>query len=331
MVSEQKIREALTNVIHLVLNIKKGEGVKLGERYSVGPYFPLFVLTNSDGEIINRWTGYTGADRFLRSFNGALRNLTTIADRIVAFDQMQNRDEALFLASYHSDISEFIKAAEYFQRAQTLPGQIADYSYQIFENYANAAWNDQIPLDDVLPFADSVVDGRRKNLKNIGDVAQLISKLARRREATDKIGKYLQAGIVATGTRRDDEGRRLHVDLKADQALYVNGDTLGALEIKKAGFGENWDTDMNNYFPFASFCFERRINLEEAQRFALTASERASDGPFKAKHLSLLANICEARGLIIDALRFAEQAVSQDPDRESYTKQLDRIKETAEQ
>ena len=330
MASEQRVRDALTQVVHLPLNIKKGEGIELGERYNVGPFFPLFILTDSEGEVINRWTGYTEADRFLRSLNGALRNLTTIADRIAAFDQMQHRDEALFLASYHADISEFVKAAEYYQRAQALPGnQPADYSYQIFENYANGAWNDQIPFDHVLPAADGVVDAPRKNLQNIAKVAQLIGKLARRREATDQIAKYLQAGVVATSTRKDSEGLKLHAELKADQALYVNGDTLGAIDLKKAGLGENWDSDLNNYFPFASFCLERRINLVEAQRFAQTASERASDGSFKAKHLSLLANICEARGLNSDALRYAEQAVAQDPDNETYAKQLERMREAS--
>lgn len=331
MASEQRVKDALTQVVHLPLNIKKGGGIKLGKVFSVGPYFPVFILTNSEGEVINRWTGYTGADRFLRSFYGALSNLTTIADRIAAFDQMQNRDEALFLASYHSDISEFVKAANYYQRAQAMPGRPADYSYQIFENHANAAWNDQIPFDEVLPAADGVIEAPHMNLKDIAKVAQLISKLARRRDATDRIARYLQAGIAATGARRDDKGRKLHADLKADQALYVEGDTLGAIELKKAGLGENWDTDLNNYYPFANFCFERRINLEEAQRFAQAASQRASDGPFKAKHLSLLASICEVRGVIADAVRYAEQAVAQDPDNEAYAKQLERLHDAAGQ
>ncbi|MDH3889676.1 MAG: hypothetical protein OEV49_01215 [candidate division Zixibacteria bacterium] len=329
MASEQRISDALTQVVHLPLNIKKGEGIQLGERYSVGPYFPVFILTNSEGAVINRWTGYTGAERFLRSFYKAMSNLTPIAERIAAFDKMPSHAEALFLASYHADISEFVKAAKYYQRAQTLNGSSTDYSYQVFENYANAAWNDQIPFDDVLPAADAVLEAPRKNLQNIASVAQLICKLARRRDATDRIAKYLQAGIAASGARKDDKGRKLQAELKADQALYVHGDTLGAIEQKKSGFGENWDTNLNNYLPFATYCFERRINLEEAQRFVETAAQRASDGSFKAKHLSLLANICEARGNFADALRHAEAAAVQDPDNEAYAKQLLRMREAA--
>lgn len=298
----------------------------LGERYNIGPYFPVFVLANSDGEVINRWTGYTGADRFLRSLNGALGNRTTIAERIVAFEKSPGRKEALFLASYHSDISEFVSAAGYYERAQKLPGRSTDYSYKVFENYANAAWNDKIPFDEVLPSADKIVDASRKNLQNIAKVARVISRLARRRDATDQIAKYLQAGIAATAAPRDAKGRKQLAELKADEALYVNGDTLGAIEIKKASLGEGWDTDLNSYFPYASWCFERRINLVEAQRFAQTASERASDGPFKAKHLNLLAKICDARGLKAEALRYAEQAVAQDPDKEAYAELLERLR-----
>ena len=328
MASEAKVRQALTAVIYIPLNAGKGEGKAVSERYHVGPYFPVFILTDSTGNVINRWTGYTGAGRFLRSFNGALSNLTTIDDRIAAFFHLQSRDEALFLARYHAGISEFVKAAKYYRRAQTLQGDIADFSYQIFENYANAAWNDQIGFDEVLPAADSVIAAPDwfNPADNIAKVAQLLSKLARRREATDRIGPYLKAGISASSERRDDKGRKLNADLKADFALHAEHDTLGAIAIKKAALGENWTTDLNTYYPFGSWCYERRINLVEAQRYVQHACKRASDGPFKAKHLSLLANICEARGFIDEAVRHAEQAVEQDPEKESYTEQLDRLR-----
>ncbi len=319
------MRDALEQVIHLPLNYRVGEGKQLGEKYRVGPYFPVFILTDTAGEVINRWTGYTGADRFLRTFYKALSNLTTIDDRIAAFEQNPNRGEALFLATYHSDIKAFVRAAEYYQRAQAIGGSGADYSYQIFENYASAAWNDQVPFDDVFSSADAVINAPRKNLKNVATVAQLMSKLARRMKTTDRIGKYLQAGIAATGSRRDARGLKLHAELNADLALYVNHDTAAAIRHYKSGLGKNWDKNLDNYYPFADFCFERRINLEEAQEYALIASQRASDGPFKAKHLSLLANICEARGLLSEALRYAEETVMQDPDNETYSEQLERI------
>ncbi len=324
MASEAKVRQALTAVIYIPLNAGKGEGEAISERYHVGPYFPVFVLTDSAGRVINRWTGYTGAARFLSSFRKAMSNLTTIDSRIAAFEQSPSHTEGIFLAKYHSDIAEFVTAADYYRRAQKSSGRPVDYFFQIFESYANAAWRDKIPFDEALPAADAVVE--RNNARDISKMAQLLSKLARRREATDRIGPYLKAGIGASSSRRDDKGRKLNADLKADFALYSEHDTLGAIAIKKAALGENWTTDLNTYYPFGSWCYERRINLVEAQRYVQHASDRASDGAFKARHLSLLANICEARGLIDEAVRHAEQAVEQDPENESYTKQLKRLR-----
>lgn len=309
------------------MNVKKGEGESLGEQYKVGPYFPVFILTDSAGSVINRWTGYTGADHFASEFSRAMSNLTTIEMRQAAFEQDPTHAEAIFLAKYHADIAEFIEAAEYYRRAQTMGNRPTDYSYQIFENYANAAWNDQISFDEVLPTADTVMNAPRKNAENIAKAAQLLSKLALRMETTDRIGRYLQAGIAATTGRQDAKGLGLHNDLKADYALYVEHDTAGAIANKKTGLGENWSGDLNQYYPFGNWCYERRINLEEAQRYVKTASERASDGPFKARQLSLLANICEARGLSTDAVRYVEQAIEQDPDNESYSAQLERLRQ----
>jgi len=322
--SEIQVKQALTSVIYIALNAGEGEGKAVSERYHVGPYFPVFILTDSTGNVINRWTGYTGAARFLSTFRKAMSNLTTIDSRIAAFERSPNHTEAIFLAKYHSDIAEFVTAADYYRRAQKSSEHPVDYSYQIFENYANAAWNDKIPFDEALPAADAVIE--RKNAGSISKMAQILSKLARRREATDRIGPCLKAGISASDARRDDKGLKLNADLKGDYALYVEHDTLGALAIKKAALGENWTTDLNTYYPFGSWCYERRINLVEAQRYVQHACERASDGPFKARHLSLLANICEARGLIADAMRHAEQAVQQHPENESYTKQLERLR-----
>ena len=327
MASETQVKQALAAVVYIPLNAGKGEGKAVSECYHVGPYFPVFVLTDSTGNVINRWTGYTGAGRFLSDFSRAMSNLTTIHSRIAAFEQSPSHTEAIFLARYHSDIAEFVSAADYYRRAQKSSEHPVDYSYQIFENYANAAWNDKIPFDEALPTADVVID--RKNAGDISKMAQILSKLARRREATDRIGPYLKAGISASDARRDDKGLKLNADLKADFALYAEHDTLGAIAIKKAALGENWTTDLNTYYPFGSWCYERRINLVEAQRYVQHACERASDGPFKARHLSLLANICEARGFIDEAVRHAEQAVEQDPENESYTKQLDRLREAS--
>ena len=70
MASEDQVKRALTAVNYITLNVKKSEGNAVSERYHVGPYFPVFILADSSGNVINRWTGYTGADRFLSELAG---------------------------------------------------------------------------------------------------------------------------------------------------------------------------------------------------------------------------------------------------------------------
>ncbi len=313
--------------MHLPLNVLEDAGAPLAEEYRVGVYFPVFILCDAAGQVINRWTGYTKAERFINSFNRAMSDPITVTERIKRFDATAAVQDALFLAKYYSDTGEYLKSRDYYRRLEALPGGRIDYSFQTFLSSAEAVWNDQLPFDSLPAAADEVLDNDRMNLRNVARLAQIMGNVARQTGQTDRIEKYLDAGIAATATRTDEKGIAAHHDLLADHALHVLNDTTRALSIKKEALGNGWENDPARYFRFGEYCFQRKINLEEAERYIRQATNKASEGKFKARHLRLLAEICYARGKPDEATKLAEQALEQDPSAAYFEKRLEVFKQ----
>jgi len=325
--SEVSVRQALQKVVHFAVDTKKGEGVALSKTYKVGAWFPLFVLADSDGEVISRWTGYTGAGRFIRSLNTALRDLTTVNERIARFEANRTLAGAFELAKYHSDVGEHMEAVKYFRLAEELASGKVDYSYQVFENFVNASWKDMIPFDDVLPSADTILTSSLRSKENVVKVALMMTKLARRRKCTGRIARYLRAGLETTANARTARELENNYVFQADLLLYDSHDTAGAIQLRKSSYGTKINSDPATFYAFAQWCLDRRINLSEARRYAKACADRAEPGPFKAKNLNSLAEICFQGGDRQAAVAYIEQAIGQDPDNDTYAKQWDRFQE----
>ncbi|MCP4704532.1 MAG: hypothetical protein GY865_07970, partial [candidate division Zixibacteria bacterium] len=112
--------------------------------------YPVFVLTNSTGNTITRWIGYTGGAQVLSgTLIKALTNLTTVDERLTRFKTAPSFDDALFIAGYYSGSGENVKAVDFYRKSLELgKGTGFNYSYKIFENIANAIWKDELPFDE---------------------------------------------------------------------------------------------------------------------------------------------------------------------------------------
>jgi tetratricopeptide (TPR) repeat protein len=278
--------------------------------------------------VIKRWTGYTGgATPFVRMLNQALADLVTVDDREASFKANPTYNDALKLAGYFAENREYVKAVGYYHRAVSMGKPHSyDYSFEIFKNTANAVWTDMIPFDSVLPAADAVLVSKQASVKNIIKVGQLMARLGRKMNKTDRIGKYLKTGIDATaGSGPTYKASR--DDLMADYALHVKGDTVEAVRIKKGSMGEGWNEERDKFYSFAKWCLERKINLEEAEMHTRRTVNLVYPGQYRARVYGTLAAICEARGDIRGALRSMELAVEQQPDSEYYNEQLNQYRE----
>lgn len=284
----------------------------------------MFFLLNSQGEIIKRWTGYTGAGRFISALDAALSDQTTVDERLARYKAKPTFDDALYFANYYTDIWDYIKANEYYRQARELSGSSPSrYGFEIFQNTANAVWQDTLEFEAVLPIADSVLTFQSNNSVNLVKLAQIMARLGRKKETTDRIGKYLQAAIDITANRRDAKSQEDNTLLKSEYALYIDKDTTRAIEIKKSTMSPSWENSPEEFYSFARWCLERKIDLEQAERFTRQAVQLASPGEFKGKVLSTLASICDARGNHQEAIKQIKLAIAEDPKNSNYMERLE--------
>jgi thioredoxin-related protein len=320
--TDASLKLAFERVVHLNLGVLQDQGAVLAATYRVGNYYPVFVLTDSTGNTISRWTGYTGVDRFIKSFNQAMSDMMTVDERIARCEANPTPKDALFLADFFTDTREYLVARDYLRLLQRLYGEGLDFSYRLFTVIAEAVWNDLLPFDSLITAADDVRAKGQMTRHNLGQMAQTMANVARKTNHTDKLESYLMAGIEATASRTDEAGIELHRDLLADYALHAMGDTTEALRVKKLSLGEGWEKDLAKCFQFGEWCFRRNINLADAEHYVRLATEKASGDKFRATHLRMLAEICFARGKTEEAIDLANQALALDPSAVWFEKEL---------
>jgi tetratricopeptide (TPR) repeat protein len=260
---------------------------------------------------------------FIRSLRRGLSDLTTVKDRIARCREKPAYPDAVFLARYMSEAGEHLEAIKYYRKAGDLgiAGRAAFY-YEIFENTANAVWKEMIPFEEIFAPADAVMDSPRKKSDDIIKVVRVMSRVARKFNKGDKIAKYLRAGIDLTANGSTKTMKDSHIIFTADYALYVDGDTAGAVRIKKSAMGAGWQSDPERYYDYAKWCLERKIMLDEAEYYAREAGKRSHAGEFRAKVLNTLAEVLYERGNNAEAIRIIEMAIEEDPGKELYEKQL---------
>lgn len=322
--TSRAINAILDSVVHYSLNVLSAEGDSLSDVYEVGYNYPVFIVMNSEGEVVKRWTGYSTPAQFESTLHNAISDLATIGDRLRRYRAKPTYEDALFLAKYYADSGADLDAIEFYRQADSINAlSPIDHSYEIFSSTANAVWRDELPYDDALTAADVVLDSRIKSSVNIAKVGNLLSQLARRVGRTETLKKYLEAGIAATAGSTNSTIRAYYVLLKADYALHVNGDTAEAIRLKKESQGFGWEEDRDKSYSFARWCLQRKIDLDEAKMYARRTINLVYPGRARAMVLNTLAEICAARGEHQEALTAMEMAVRESPDNEYYQKQLE--------
>jgi tetratricopeptide (TPR) repeat protein len=316
----------LKQVVHLPVNVLEGEGPELKEIYDVGSTYPVFILTNSEGEIITRWTGYSTAGQFVYKLNASLKDLRTIKERRAQFEANPTLQEALALGRFYAEIGEHLEAVSMFRRAEKLSGQRkVSLHNDIFKNMAEAVWKEMAPYDSIYPAAEYVLAS--EDAAGIIKMATLMSRLSRKFDHTDNLGKYLDAGIQAASASnnpKDTEDRYL---LVAEHALQIAHDTAKAIEIKEMSMGNGWETNPNKFYGYAKWCLEREVNLGAAEMYARQAVQVAGNPEMKARVLNTLSEIYEARGNYEGAIGAIQMAIENHPENPYYQTRLDDIED----
>lgn len=322
------MRQALDSVVLLTLNAKDPNVSPLAERYHIDIDFPVFVLTDADGGVYMRWTGYVSAENFVKILRSALRTPITIEQRVQRFERKPTLADAARLGRYYREINEWLTAAEYYRKADSIGVDFhRGYQFDRFRCYADAVLNGIAEYETLLRAADDVIDKPNPKPSELVDLGLILCSVARQTgKVDDRLAIYLIPAMEAASTAVTEDEKRKHPILAADYALHIIGDTAKAISIYQESLGENWRKKAEKYFAYANWLMKRGIRLDEAESYARAALPRASEGNLRAHVYITLSAILEKKGEMEEAIRMTEEAIRQNPDNEGYVERLTRLR-----
>jgi len=304
----------------LNLNAEKGEGVDLAEEFLIQGY-PTFVVINPGGETISRWAGFDDAASFIGTLSRAVADPTTVDEKLARFEERPTAEDAITLAEYHVTRGDFGDAVRFYERALELSAPDSGLEYDLFIAYRWGYDEEAFGIDEVRSAADRAMDSGQLTDKQFLRLARLMSSAADD-EADWSVAPYIERALAATTDLDDPELEEQRRQVQIEEALHVTGDQARALELALESRPEGWKDDPGELNSFAWWCFENRINLEEAESLARRGVELAADGDGRAMVLDTLAELVFLRGDKEEAVALIKQAIEESPDNEYYAKQL---------
>jgi thioredoxin-related protein len=330
-VSDATLKAALDEkVVLLPIDAEKGEGVDIARMYSVHD-FPTFILADSHGELMDRWNGYYMPDKFVGDLSAAVENPITVKDRIARFQGSPNEIDARKLGEIREYEGYFAEAVAFYSRAQALnPKSETHYDLLTLNAMARGTQTRLYDYDQVRSQADAVLASSDRTSAEALKVAFTMSKMATMAGDPSYFVPYLKTAVESTAGDADADVQKMRGKLMSEYALHVEKDVKRAVELRKQLFAEadaKWLESANALNNFAWWCFENKINLDEAEKFARKGIELAEPGNMKANILDTLAEICNLKGDCGDAVEYIRLAVAEDPENEYFQKQLVRFQE----
>lgn len=331
--ADGELQKALqSKVVLCAIDITKGAGIELAKAYSVPDYKVMnFILTDRNGEIMDRWSDFLAKESFVTHLNSAVENPITVKERRERFAKNPTETDARKLGELRAFEGYPAEAVAYFNRARALnPHSEVSYDNLVLSAMVRGFGVQLFTVDDVRKQADVILTSSGSSPKQLIDLAYLMTKVARKAEDNKILLPYLQAAIERTEGSGDTEVQKMRSNLLPEYALLIQKDVRKAVEYKKESFAravapKDWRENANMLNNLAWWCFENKINLDEAEKLARKGIELAEPGQQKANILDTLAEICNLSGSCGDAVEYARKAVAEAPDNEYFQNQVVRF------
>ena len=182
-----------------------------------------------------------------------------------------------------------------------------------------------MPFDSAITAADILFDAPDTRQADILKATRMITNAARANNESERVKKYLLEGIKRTKGKSDEDSQNNYYLFLAEYSLFIMHDTAKAIEMRQRGFGPNWDKQTKNIYPFAKYCFDRSINMDNAYQILQSVPDRIKDGTYKAKVFWLLSQFAEIKNELADAVSYIGLAVEQDPENDFYNDEYERL------
>ncbi len=322
--TEPALMGALENVVLVKIDAEKDGGVDLAKEHTVVG-FPTFVLMSAEGAVIDRWIGFAGGDDFAAALTASLADPTPLADKEARFAADPTEKDARELARIRDSRGAWAEAVEMYRKAAELSGKKGAYSSEIFHALASGERRGSVTAEEVAAAGHAVLE-HDATPSGVAQVAMIMTSVANRAGQPEQAAPFLEAAVKAVSGVTDPDIAQIRPTLLIDHALIVEKNPAKALEYKRVSMPEGWMTKPAALNDFAWWCFENKLNLDEALALARKGVELSEPGPDRAMILDTAAEICLARGGCEDAVELAEQAVREDPNRKYYKDQLDRFR-----
>jgi tetratricopeptide (TPR) repeat protein len=321
--SSDIIKGALADVVFLNVDCEKGEGPAIAAKFSVRGY-PTFYAVNGQGEPVERWIGYDGAEAWAKSVAAARADTRTLVAKRAAFEVTPTAALALSLANDAAAGYDFPGSVGYFKQARDLdPARADEHTRNIFTYMFYGADDSTFTFDEIRAEADRVLAASGTEPADRVEYASMVVQVARKQGRLAEGVSYLKMGLeAAAGLPEDSPAARTVKTLKVDHALLVENDVPKAVGLRKAMLPENWEQEPKRLNQFAWWCFENNVNLEEAGALAMRAVELADSDADRADYLDTAAEICLQQGNCEEAIARIRKAIALVPDRDYFKEQL---------
>ncbi len=314
-------------MVLLQVDCEKDEGVELAKKYNIRGY-PTFYLVNASEEPLFVFMGY-GKQYFSQKMALALSDLNPISVKEERFARKPDAELARILADYYFARNELKTAYDYLKKAKNFAQKPdMELDRQIFRIVYSGYRSDQFPLDSVKAAADHLMAGL-KDEKSRAQILFNMSRLLAKSPDDKELLSYLTKLTQMIDRTPDLLRERSKKEVELLHCLYVEKDAKKAVEKKKAAMPPGWQENPDQLNSFAWWCFENKINLDEAAALAKKALELADDPLDKANILDTLAEILSLQGKHQEAIKTEEKAIELNPKDKLFKRNLEKFRQRA--
>ena len=323
MKKDKQLIAALEQVILVKIDTDQEEGQTLFLSYGLYA-FPSFLLTDSEGRFYDSFIGYNEPTEFITLLNKALSDPELIEVRKARFERQPNSEDALILANHHATLNEPEPTLAYYQALEKLDQDLMDqYRYPIFQAKAKIARSNPEAFEEALKAAERVM--AMDNTMEKIYVTKTAASLAKRYNRHEIMADYTRRGLALTEGLTDPDSRDTRYYHDMNKALLIDEDLMAAFQLKKSRLGDSWESESAQLNRLAWWCFENKVNLQEARQMAEKSVLTAENAEYKAAALDTLAEILNELGDPAGAAASIRKAIAEYPASDHYPKQLKRF------
>ncbi|MFC1572126.1 hypothetical protein ACFL6M_00860 [Candidatus Eisenbacteria bacterium] len=298
-------------------------GKPMVDRFGVRAY-PTFVALNAQGELLHSWLGYGQPEPWVKRMQEIKADPISVDARKSRHDATPTFRDALVLGQVALGGSDYVEAERRFQEASDLDPEAAgeeNVPIQLFRAAYFGAGTGDVTIEHAVEVATGLLESPDVKPAHVLEVTE---RLAR---AVDKIGTemlvpFLQMAHPQIEPLEDEDLQSRREKFLIEYALFAESDTEKAVRMKKGTLPDGWESDPDELNGFAWWCFERKVNLEEAEALAQNGVDLTPPGSSQANVIDTLAQIVYLRGDQQRATELIRQALEMDPENEYLKEQI---------